>query len=199
MRVAAIVLAAGESRRMGRPKMSLPWGNTTVIGQVVQALLQGGASEVVVVTGGNRADLEIALAELPAGLNVSQVYNPDFKNGDMVRSLQVGLARLDETVDATLVALGDQPQIEARIVGEVIAVYQQVKMALVAPSYQKRRGHPWLVERSLWHELLGERRAGTLREFLTQHSTEIFYVNVDTPTILQDLDTPEDYERERPV
>ena len=70
--VAAVVLAAGQSRRMGRPKLVLPWGDTTVIGRVVQALLEAGLNEIVVVTGGARRQVEAALAGLP----VRPVFNP---------------------------------------------------------------------------------------------------------------------------
>ena len=76
MRVGAVVLAAGRSRRMGRPKMILPWGETTVIGQVVNVLLAAGVDDLLVVTGGAREDVESALVDMP----VRTIFNPDFAN-----------------------------------------------------------------------------------------------------------------------
>jgi len=196
--IAAVVLAAGKSERMGTPKMGLPWGETTVIGQVVTTLLASQVDEVVVVTGGGGAEVESALRRLPEGLSVRSLHNPDYAAGEMLSSLRAGISALGEDVDATLVALGDQPQIEGRVVSAILTAYRQGGAGLVVPSYNMRRGHPMLIARSLWSELLSLRSPQTLRELLLAHSGEIHYVNVDTPTILQDLDTPADYQQYKP-
>ncbi len=201
--IAAIVLAAGLSRRMGRPKLSLPWRDTTVIGQVVSVLSAAGIAEILVVTGGARQEIETALRGTPARL----VFNPRFEASEMVDSLQVGLAQLSPSVEATLVALGDQPQIQWPVVQAVLQAYAQANAqanaehpsALIVPSYQMKRGHPWLVARALWSELSQLRPPETLRDFLSRHAEEIFYLPVAADTILRDLDTPDDYAREKPA
>jgi molybdenum cofactor cytidylyltransferase len=187
--IAAIVLAAGLSRRMGVPKMVLPWKNTTVIGQVVDVLAQAGINEMVVVTGGAHEKVEAALEGLPVKL----VFNPRYPEDEMAYSLQAGLLALSEEVEATLVALGDQPQIECTVVQAIMAAYQQSKAALIVPSYKMRRGHPWLMVRSLWPEVQILPSGRTLRDVLNAQAEQINYLQVDTPSILQDLDTPEDY------
>jgi molybdenum cofactor cytidylyltransferase len=192
--VSAIVLAAGQSKRMGQPKMALPWGNTTVIGQVVKTLLQSGLEEIIVVTGGARDQVEQALQESP----VRFVYNPDYGGGEMIYSLQAGLAVLGEDVDAALVALGDHPQMELAVVQLVLEEFAHTRAALVVPSYQMRRGHPWVISRSLWRVVLSMRPPDTLRDLLSSFDDRIHYVLVGAPTILLDLDTPEDYQRYQP-
>lgn len=192
--IAAIVLAAGLSRRMGRPKLALPWGNTTVIGQVVAVLSKAGVADIVVVTGGAQQEIETALHGAPARL----AFNPRFAASEMIDSLQVGLAQLSQAVDATLVALGDQPQIQLPVVQTVLRAYLEHPSGLIVPSYQMKRGHPWLVARALWAELSQIRPPETLRDFLGRHAEDIFYLPVSTNTVLRDLDTPADYERERP-
>jgi molybdenum cofactor cytidylyltransferase len=187
--IAAIVLAAGLSRRMGVPKMVLPWKNTTVIGQVVDVLAQAGINEMMVVTGGAHEQVEAALEGLPVKL----VFNPRYTEDEMAYSLQAGLLALSEEVEATLVALGDQPQIECKVVQAILAAYQQSKAALIVPSYKMRRGHPWLIVRSLWPEVQTLPSGRTLRDVLNAQAEQINYLQVDTPSILQDLDTPEDY------
>jgi molybdenum cofactor cytidylyltransferase len=189
--IGAVVLAAGRSQRMGRPKMTLPWGDTTVIGQVASVLLSAKLKDVVVVTGGDREGVEGTLQHLP----VRTVFNPDFENGEMLLSLQCGLTALEDEVSAALVVLGDQPQIELVVVQAVISAFVDGKHALVMPSYQMRRGHPWLVARPLWGSLFAFQPPATMRLFVRQFAGEIHYVNVDSPSILQDLDTPEDYHR----
>lgn len=201
--IAAIVLAAGQSSRMGRPKMVLPWGQGTVIGRVVETLLAGGVQRVAVVTGGARQAVEAALAGFPAD-RVQAVYNPQFANGEMLISVQVGLRMLmgDQNgpeAAAFLLALGDQPQMQVETVRAVIDAYRAGGAALVVPSYQMRRGHPWLVDRSLWAGLLAQNLPFTLRDFLNQHRAAIQYVPVDTASVLADLDTPEDYRRQSPA
>jgi len=195
-RIAAVVLAAGQSRRMGRPKMTLPWGDTTVIGQVVSVLHAAKVGPIVVVTGAARAQVEACLRGLPA----QAVHNPRFAEEEMVASLQAGLQALPLQVDAALVVLGDQPQIETGVVRAVAQAYDEPPEppVLIVPSYKMRRGHPWLVGRELWQAILDLSPAETLRDFLNRHATRIHYLNLDTSSILADLDTIEEYNRQRP-
>jgi len=169
--------------------MVLPWKNTTVIGQVVDVLAQAGINEIVVVTGGAHEQVEAALE----GLQVKLIFNPRYAEDEMAYSLQAGLSVLSDKVEATLVALGDQPQIECTVVQAILAAYQQSMAALIVPSYKMRRGHPWLIVRSLWPEVLNLPTGRTLRDVLNDQAEKINYLQVDTPSILQDLDTPEDY------
>jgi len=193
--IAAIILAAGLSQRMGQPKMLLPWGNTTVIGQVVDTVIAGGIKKIVVVSGGNQAQIESSLQ----GMQVEFVFNPNFADGEMLKSLQVGLKSLDPSIEAALMVLGDQPQMQAATLRLVCDTFRRTQARLVIPSYQVRRGHPWLIERSLWPDILKLCTPATLRDFLYAFEGSICYQVVDTPTILKDLDTPEDYGREKPA
>jgi len=193
--VGAVVLAAGQSRRMGTPKMLLPWGDTTVIGRVVRVLKDTGVAQTVVVTGASRAEVEASLrAE-----GVTLAHNEQYQRGEMLGSLQAGLRALGEDLEAALVVLGDQPQIETQMVREIIARAGKSSLPLVVPSYQNRRGHPWLARRELWPELCAmDGGQETLRDFLNRHVQQIEYVNVGTGSVLLDLDTPEDYHRQKP-
>ncbi len=192
--ISAIILAAGLSRRMGVPKMTLPWGGATVIGHVVDVLAQAGIPDIRVVTGWRRKEVESALQDRPARC----VFNPRFAEDHMLLSLQVGLFNLPAPIQACLVVLGDQPQIQASVVEAMLEVYRANRVALVVPSYQMRRGHPWLIDRSLWESILRLPPQVTLRDVLESHADKIHYLVVDTDSVLRDLDTPADYERERP-
>ena len=194
VRMGAVVLAAGQSRRMGQPKLVLPWGDRTVIEWIVGELERAGTDEIVVVTGAARELVETALS----GAVVKLVHNPDFARSEMTTSLQIGIRALDPSLDALLIALGDQPTIEQAVARQIIDAFQTRRARLVIPSYQMRRGHPWLVERSLWAALLAMPPEETMRDFLHTYADQIEYVNVDSPGILKDLDTPEDYQRLRP-
>jgi molybdenum cofactor cytidylyltransferase len=194
-RIAAIVLAAGLSQRMGKPKMTLPWGDTTVIRQVVSTLIAAGIKDIYIVTGANRSQIEGELHDLPVNI----VYNPQYQDGEMLRSLQVGITSIKEAIKATLIVLGDQPQIQIKTIEAVVVEFIQTKSKIVVPSYRMRRGHPWLIEKSLWLEIIALKPDKTLRDFLQENRDLIHYFFVDTPTILEDLDTPEDYLKYKPV
>jgi molybdenum cofactor cytidylyltransferase len=105
---------------------------------------------------------------------------------------------LPERAQATLIGLGDQPQVEERSVRLVCETYSESRARLVVPSFQMRRGHPWLIARSLWNEILVLKPPQSARDFLNRYASEIRYANVDTPSILADLDTPQDYQDARP-
>lgn len=194
--IGAVVLAAGMSRRMGQPKQLLPWGKTTVIGQVVNVLQAAQVAQIVVVTGKSREQVEQTLKNTSAQC----VFNPRYETSEMLTSLKVGISRLHDEIQAVLVVLGDQPQIQVSVVKGLIEQYCLGKGLLIVPSYQMRRGHPWLVDRSLWQEILQmDDERESMRNFLNHHAQDILYYLVDTPSILTDMDTPEDYQQMRPV
>ena len=195
--VSAILLAAGLSTRMGQPKMLLPWGGTTVLGQVVSIFTAAGIEEIVVVTGGAREQVEKLVAELAKEFPVRPVFNPEFARGEMLSSIQVGLASLDTHTRAALIGLGDQPQVLEETVRKICTAFGQSGSLLVIPSFQKRRGHPWLAGRSLWSKIQALPISTTPRQFLNTHAGLVEYVPADQ-SILQDVDTLEEYARQRP-
>jgi molybdenum cofactor cytidylyltransferase len=191
--ISAVILAAGESKRMGQPKMLLPWGESSVLARVISVFRQAGIEDLLVVTGGAREQVE----ELASGLGARTVFNEAFQRGEMLSSIQCGLGVLlqEKEKAAALIGLGDQPQVQAGSVRRVCEVFLETESSLVVPSYRMRRGHPWLVARPLWEAMLKVKPPASPRDFLNAHAGEICYVNVDDPTILADLDTPEEYRR----
>jgi molybdenum cofactor cytidylyltransferase len=194
--ISAVLLAAGQSKRMGRPKMLLPWGRDTVLGQVIATFQAAGVEDILVVTGGDHEQV----TDIARQHGVRSLFNEQYQSGGMLSSLQCGLRSLsvEAHVQAALIGLGDQPQVQAGCVRQVCEAFQQQAARLIVPSFQMRRGHPWLVERSLWSDLLELNATQSPRDFLNRHGDEIRYVQVDTPSILADLDTPQDYQSARP-
>ena len=188
MSISAIILAAGKSVRMGQQKMLMPWGKSTVLGEVIETLQHAGVEDITLVTNSKIA-LQITNYKLPITLN---------DDGDMLESIQLGLQGQKPSAEATLICLGDQPQVEERSVRNVCDAFREKKTSIVVPSYQMRRGHPWLIARELWGEVLRMRAPESMRDFLNNHKNDIFYVEIDTPSILLDLDTPADYLKYKP-
>lgn len=192
--VSAVVLAAGMSRRMGQFKLLLPWeDDKTVLEHVIEQLWKAHVDEVVVVTG-NRSDEVRTLAE---AMGARVVFNPDYATGEMLSSLQTGLRALSDRTAAAMVVLGDQPRLQPRIVQQVMMAYAEGKGAIIAPSYQMRRGHPILIDRRFWRELLALPADGAPRDVINAHSDQLAYVVVEDDSVLTDIDTPQDYAAER--
>jgi molybdenum cofactor cytidylyltransferase len=192
--IAAIILAAGQSKRMGQPKMLLPWGKLTVIEQIITTFLNAGLEDILIVTGGAQVEVEKAIDRYP----VRRVHNPDYASGEMLSSLQCGIRAMSERAQAALIGLGDQPQVQEASVRAICETFRTSGSELIVPSFHMRRGHPWLASRILWQEILSLKPHETLRAFLNKRADSIQYVNLDTPTILADLDTPEDYRASHP-
>jgi molybdenum cofactor cytidylyltransferase len=191
--ISTLILAAGQSKRMGQPKMLLPWGQTTVLGHVISTFQQAGIDDIVVVVGGARHDVEKLVHESGA----RSVFNAEYASGEMLMSLQRGIEAQLPQAQAMLIALGDQPQIQEGTVRSICGRFESHKSKLIVPSFQMRRGHPWLVEKSLWKEILEMDLQKSPRDFINQHAQDIDYVQVQTSSILADLDTPEEYQRAR--
>jgi molybdenum cofactor cytidylyltransferase len=116
----------------------------------------------------------------------------------MLSSIQCALEAMPDQAQAVLIGLGDQPQVQERTVQLICEEYQGSKSRLIVPSFQMRRGHPWLVARPLWNKILALKPPESPRDFLTRHANEIHYVNMNTQSVLADLDTPEDYKKSAP-
>ena len=197
--ISAIILAAGQSTRMRHPKMLLPWGNVTVIEHAISVFANAGIEDILVITGGAREQVEEIILKSWNHASVRTAYNYDYLGGNMLSSIQCGLRNLTEkNSEAAMIGLGDQPQVQARSVRLVSEAFLQTRSPLVVPSFEMRRGHPWLVARPLWGELIEMNASETSRDFLNRYSQDIHYVQVDTPSILTDMDTPEDYRLSRP-
>jgi molybdenum cofactor cytidylyltransferase len=192
--VTAIVLAAGLSTRMGKPKMLLPWGGQSVLGHVLSTLAEAGVERRVVVVGSERAAVEAVCSHAGA----RAVFNPEFHTSEMLSSLQVGLRCLPSECTAALVVLGDQPSMEAHVVESLLPLDEALPACIIVPSYERRRGHPWLVGSDWWAEILQMSAPETPRDFLQRHDATIKYVEVTTDSVLRDIDTPADYLKSAP-
>lgn len=191
--IAGVVLAAGKSSRMGSPKLTLPWGGgQTVIGSVVAALHDGGVERIVVVVGGDREAVETALA----GAGVEFSFNPDYEHGEMLSSVQAGLRALGPEVAAAMLAPGDLPDLRADTVERVRSAWEADRLHVCAPIHGSRRGHPLMIPRRFWPELLALGQGESLRTFLHRQA-DVTRVPVEDPGIHADLDTPDDYRRSR--
>jgi molybdenum cofactor cytidylyltransferase len=193
--VSAVVLAAGLSRRMGTNKLLLPFGERTILAQVISVLQSCPLGEIVAVTGHEHEKVEEMLGRYPGrtGSGFRFVYNPDYATGEMLSSIQAGLVAMREALhcDAALIVLGDQPHIERRIVEQVIAAHKPG--TVVIPSFSQHGGHPILIDRACWAEVLTLLPSANLREVLRAHADWLRYISVDSESILRDMDTPEDY------
>jgi len=185
----AVVLAAGESRRMGRQKLLLPFGETTVAGAVVRTAQASRAGRTLVVLGSDRESVRRELEPL----GVEFAVNEDYPLG-MLTSIQAGFKALPADAGAAVVMLGDQPFLASRVVDRVIEAYESGSNGIVIPTVQGRRGHPVLIDLKYRDEVLAIAPAEGLRRLMLAHADDILEVDVADPDILRDLDTPEDYQ-----
>ena len=196
--ISAIILAAGLSTRMGRPKMLLPWKNSTILGAVITTLSKTGIEDMIVVTGAFQQAIEDQVQFLSTQFPVRSVNNPHYGSGEMLSSIQAGLMAIDLRKTAALITLGDQPQIQDQTLKLILSAYQISGASLIIPSYQMHRGHPWLVSSGLWSEIINLCPPHTSRDFLEDHHSDIQYVSIDNDSILLDIDTPADYYSQEP-
>lgn len=179
---------------MGKPKLLLDWGNKTVIEQVIENYLDAGFDQCVIVSGKFHNDIQ----RLASQYDIPVVYNKDFGNGEMTTSLQVGIKHLPPDSQAVMVALGDQPFLKTATIQEIHTAFTKKPSMILMPSIHQRRGHPWIIQRDLFQEILDISPPATLRDFIKNHEKDIQYKVVKDPAILLDMDTPEDYEKLRP-
>lgn len=186
--VCAIVLAAGESRRMGSPKMLLPYNRMTVIEQVISNILTAGVGDTLVVLGSRREEIVSVIAKYP----VMHCYNDNYQSG-MLSSVQCGIASLPDQCRAALIMPGDQPMIGPREISKVIMAWKASGKGIVMPVYNGRRGHPLIVDIKYRDEILTLPGKEGLRALAEHHPDDVLEAETDDPSVLRDIDTREDY------
>jgi len=190
--IAGIVLAAGRSRRMGRPKAFLRLGGLTFLERAVAALRDGGCDPVVVVAGPRGDAAADEIAEAAGRLGASAARNPDAES-PQVASLRAGLRALGEEVEAAVVTPVDVPRAGAEVVRGLIAAFTAKGCPIAQPFDGARHGHPVLFARRVWPELLHGDLPEGARTVIHAHAAEV--VEVRVPRLPMDVDTPEDFRR----
>ena len=187
--IAAILLAAGRSRRMGAFKPLLPFGGVSVAEACVAALRAGGAGRVVVVVGHRGAEVRAALAHLE-GLRFAV---NEVEGSEMGVSVARGVAALSDEAEAVLIALVDQPAVPPEEIRKLVEARRRSGARLVLPEWEGRGGHPLLVDLSLREELSGVVAEKGLRALFDAHRSEVLRVPAGSPYVARDMDTREDY------
>ena len=187
----AVILAAGESKRMGKPKLLLPYGEKTIIETIVATIVSSKVEQTLVILGSDREKTEEKIKNYP----VKVVYNRDFRSG-MLSSVQCGFKSLPEETRAVLVVLGDQPKISTTVINKLIDAYKSSGKGIVLPVYKKERGHPVLIDVKYGEEVENLSPEAGLRGTVYNHPEDILEVDVETSSIFQDIDYMEDYKKE---
>lgn len=189
--VSAVLLAAGESTRMGRQKALLPWQGTTLLSHQVSNLLEAGVSKVVTVLGYRAETLRSSLHGIPG---VITVLNLRYRTGK-VSSIRAGLRQVSPEATAVLVISVDQPR-SALLIRRTIQAHNEQGLLITYPVYGGRGGHPIIFSATLLPEMarIRESRYG-LREVVERHRKQVLRFEVGDPDVLLDLNRPDDYQR----
>jgi molybdenum cofactor cytidylyltransferase len=187
--IAALILAAGYSTRLGALKPLLPLGEATVIGEVVQRFRTAGIEDIRVVTGHRAQELAPVLDHL----KVKEIFNPDFHQG-MLASVRVGVRSLEPGVTAFFLQPVDVPLVKPRTVTGLLHRYRRGEARIIYPCFQGLRGHPPLISLTCVADLPLNWEGG-LGAFLSRYDGEALDLEVIDEAVLLDCDTPEDYRR----
>jgi len=186
--ISAIVLAAGKSERMGRPKALLPFRGRTFLGNILDAISHTSIEDTFVVLGHHRAEIEQSLS-LP-----SVVFNPNYEQG-MITSFQAGVRALSWDASGAFLFLVDHPVVEPATIEAMIM--NLAPNRIVLPTFEGRRGHPVLFSSEVLEEILALPSTEGANIVVRKNPARIVEVPVSTPGILVDIDTPEQFEKLR--
>jgi Uncharacterized MobA-related protein len=175
---------------MGRPKALLPVGNELFVQRVRRVLIDAALSPVLVVLGHQALAIAQAASLPPEGV----VFNPQYQSG-MLSSIVAGIRTLEPTdAEALVLALVDGPDISTLVVRRLMERYWATRAPIVEPVHRGQHGHPILVARTLWPELVTADPAVGAKDVIRRHRAEAAQVEWDDPSVLTDLDTPADFD-----
>jgi molybdenum cofactor cytidylyltransferase len=188
--IAAVVLSAGESSRMGQPKALLSIGGQTFIERIVDALREAGLQNIIVVLGHDAEAMRQKIAHLP----VTILVNPDHKKGQL-SSLRVAIRYLlpNDRCGGLLVHLVDHPYIDAALANLLVERFEDSGKLIAVPRFHGKRGHPVIFARSLFDELLNAPENQGAKAVVNAHRDETLEIETEDEGITLDIDTPELY------
>jgi molybdenum cofactor cytidylyltransferase len=187
----AIILAAGESKRMGFPKMMLDFNGMTLLENVICTVRDSDVNDMFVVLGAWRE----SILEIISKHGVNYCYNASYRNG-MLSSVQCGFRNVPLDAEAVFVFQGDQPLITSSTVNSLIKAFRTSPEDIVVPVHESKRGHPILIGRRYRDEIDSLNAGIGLRELTLNHPDEVLEVDTGDPGILRDFDTYEEYIKE---
>lgn len=189
-RISAVLLGAGQSRRMGVDKLSLPWGRKTILEYCFETLLRSEVQELIVVLSTRNK----GAGNLFQGRKVKIVINPLSKMG-MSTSIRRGLQEIHPHCHGILIAFGDQPFLKTRTINALIRAFDQGKGGIIIPSYRGRRGHPIIFHRRFKKELLNLKGDVGGRSIIESHPEDVRVVPVKSTAVVKDVDTWSAYKK----
>jgi molybdenum cofactor cytidylyltransferase len=187
--ISAILLAAGQSKRMGRLKQLMPLEQSTIVEEAVDNLLGSAVDEVIVVVGYKAEDVMAAIAARPIKL----VTNPDYEQG-ISTSIIAGLNMVQSKVQAVMIALGDLPLIDSQTINTLIEEFCNHDKGIAFPTYQGKKGHPVIFAIKYKGELLKLKGDVGAREVIKCHPDDVLEVEVASESVVADFDTTNDYQ-----
>ena len=190
MSVEAILLSAGESSRMGKPKALLEWFGEPLVSAQICSLMQGGVDNVIVVTGAHHDDIS---RSVQSSSDITIVNNPDWASGKTT-SIKAGLSKISLNCETIVLLAVDQPR-PPWVVKRALNSHRESGKVVTSPRYSGHGGHPLFFDASLRQELseISEEREG-VREVMKRYDEEMNRVYFDNPIVRFDLNTPEDYQ-----
>ncbi len=186
--IAGLVLAAGESRRMGQPKLLLPFGQATVIETIFSQIKASKLEQTLVVV----SPQDRIITELAKNFSLSVVINPHPEKG-MLSSIICGLDHLPLEAEAVVIILGDQPTISSSVIDLLMVSYRVKMKGIVVPVYQGKRGHPVLIDLKYRQAIIQLNPEIGLKGLLRENAEDVLEIPVGDVGVLLDIDTPEDY------
>ena len=189
MKLAGIVLAAGESSRMGRDKALLSYQGSTFLNHIVSRFVTR-LDPVVVVLGHHAESIRASLTPAP---RVRVALNGQYKLG-MLSSLQEGVRSLPDDAGAAMFTLVDHPAVEGATLDLLISEWERTGAPLVIPRVGERRGHPVIASRAILDEILQLPADASPKNVVRRHQEQTHYVEVEDPGVLKDIDHPSDYD-----
>jgi molybdenum cofactor cytidylyltransferase len=184
--LAAVILAAGESRRMGSPKALLPYQGRPFLEHLIEITRHPKVSVRRVVLGAGADEIRTQLALDPETV----IINPDWEAGQLT-SIQAAVRSLPEDTDGMLLLLVDHPLISAGLVAELIAKFYASGKAIVLPAYERKRGHPVIFSRGVYAELLAAPAEKGARAVVWAHTDDLLEVPTDEEGVILNLNDPE--------
>ena len=184
----AIILAAGQSKRMGKPKPLLRFNDQTFLEQIISVLKHSDVDRITVVLGAE-ADTIRKSVDL-TGTNI--VINHDYQRGQL-SSLTAGIKESPEDTESILICLVDNPFITEEVVNKIVQTFKETNNPIIVPVFDKERGHPTLFSRSLFNELLSAPEEKGARHVLYSNEDKVLELEVSERGISIGIDTPDDY------